>query len=244
MELAQKLLSSLFPSRCILCQQTVHESAINQNVEICIACYQKLPHNDNCCTRCALPVPEDIINNVLCGRCIKQLPHYDYLHSLFRYEDDVINIIHQLKFGEKISYARSIGEILLTIFEDELLPEQGKPDCIIPVPLHIKRIRERGYNQSTEIARVIAKKIAIPIAHDAVRRQRSTLAQTSLKAKERKKNIRGAFSITDVSCYKHVLIVDDVVTTGSTVNELSRVLKKHGVERVGVLSIARAPMKT
>ena len=243
MELAQKLLSSLFPSRCILCQQTVQESVINQHIEICTDCYQTLPHNNNCCTRCALPLPEDIQNEVLCGRCVKQLPLFDYSRSLFSYEGDVIHLIHQLKFGEKISYARSIGEMLLKIVNDELLQEQGRPDCIIPVPLHNKRLRERGYNQSTEIARVIVKKTGIPIVQDAVLRRRVTLTQTGLKAKERQKNIKGVFSVIDVENYKHVLIVDDVVTTGSTVNELTKVLKKNGVERVGVLSIARAPVK-
>ena len=244
MELAQKLLSSLFPSRCILCQQTVQKPAVNQSIEICLDCYQALPHNDSCCVQCALPLPEDIENGVTCGRCIKNRPLFDYSHSLFRYEDEVIKLIHQLKFGEKISYARSIGEMLFVMFENELLPEQEKPDCIIPVPLHDKRLRQRGYNQSTEIARIIAKKTAIPIAHDAVVRRRNTMTQTGLKAKERQNNIKGAFDIVDVKNYKHVLIIDDVVTTGSTINELARVLKLDGIERVGVLSIARAPVKT
>lgn len=243
MEIAQKLLSSLFPSRCILCSQTVQESAVNQNVEVCLSCYQALPHNHSCCQHCSLPLPEEIDGDVLCGRCIKSSPKYDYSHSLFRYEDDIINLVHQLKFGEKISYARSIGEMLLVAFENAIVDKYGKPDCIIPVPLHNKRLRQRGYNQSTEITRVMAKKTGMPIAYDAVVRRRVTLTQTGLKAKERQKNIRGAFSVLDVENYRHVLIIDDVVTTGSTVNELSKELKRSGVERVGVLSIARAPIK-
>ena len=243
MELARKLLSSLFPSRCILCRQTVIDTVIGQHIEICLPCYQALPKNDNTCTRCALPLSDDIDGNVLCGRCINKRPLYDYSRSLFLYEDEVITLIHQLKFGEKISYARSIGEMLLTVFKDELLPEQGMPDCIVPVPLHNKRLRSRGYNQSTEISRVMANKLAIPIAYDAVVRTRHTKAQMDLKAKDRQKNIKGAFRVVDVKNYTHVLIIDDVVTTGSTVNELAKVLKDKGVERVGVLSVARAPLK-
>ena len=243
MELARKLLSSLFPSRCILCRQTVKEAVAGQSIEICTACYQSLPKNDNACSRCALPLADDIDGDVLCGRCVSKLPLYDYSRSLFLYEDDVISLIHQLKFGEKISYARSIGEMLLTAVNHEILPEQGRPDCIIPVPLHDKRLRRRGYNQSTEISRVMAKKLAIPIAYDAVVRTRHTMAQMDLKAKDRQKNIKGAFSVIDIKKYTHVLIIDDVVTTGSTVNELAKVLKDKGVERVGVLSIARAPLK-
>ena len=89
----------------------------------------------------------------------------------------------------------------------------------------------------------MAKKLEIPIAYDAVVKKHSTLAQSGLNARERKKNIKNAFSVVDVENYKHVLIVDDVVTTGSTVNEMAEVLKKNGVDQVGVLSIARAPVK-
>ena len=243
MELAQKLLSNLFPSRCILCRQTVRVAAINPNIEVCLDCYQALPHNANCCMKCALPLPVDIGSQALCGRCIKKSPSYDYSCSVFRYEDDVINLIHQLKFDEKISYARSIGEILLASFNSVLLEKQGVPDCIIPVPLHDKRLRKRGYNQSIEIARVMAKKLEIPIAHDAVVKKHGTLAQSGLNANERQKNIKNVFSVINVETYRHVLIIDDVVTTGSTVNEVAKVLKKNGINRVGVLSIARAPVK-
>jgi ComF family protein len=250
MELAQRLLSSIFPSRCILCQQIVLEHAINQHVEICSGCYQVLPHNKYCCAHCALPLPEDVgldcinKNDILCGRCIKQAPQFDYSYSLFRYQDEVIRLIHRLKFGEKVSYARSIGELLLTTVVDKLLPEQGRPECIIPVPLHNRRLRQRGYNQSTEISRVLSKKMGLAIEHDVVLRQRSTLTQTGLKAKQRQKNIKGAFKVMRRLNAKHVLLVDDVITTGSTVNELAKVLKQSGIERIGVLSIARAPLKS
>ncbi len=238
MELAQKLLSNLFPSRCILCQQTVSGS-----FEICPDCFNTLPHNEHCCVRCALPLAEGISGELLCGRCIQKTPAFDYVYSPFRYEDDIINLVHQLKFGEKISYARTIGEMLLTKFQGDLLSKQGKPECLMPVSLHDARMRQRGFNQSIEVARVLAKKIEIPIEYDAVIRQRSTSPQTGLNAQQRRKNIKGAFSLAREIKYRHVLIIDDVVTTGSTVNELARVLKKNKVERVGVLSIARAPIK-
>ena len=114
----------------------------------------------------------------------------------------------------------------------------------MPVPLHSSRLRQRGFNQSIEIARVISKKRHIPIEYDAVIRQRSTVSQTGLNAQQRRKNMKDAFILQANFNYKHVLIIDDVVTTGSTVNELAVLLKKNGVERVGVLSIARAPIKT
>lgn len=235
MELAQKLLSNLFPCRCILCQRTV-----KQNFALCPDCYRALPHNDVCCLRCALPLAEEINNAVLCGSCIQKPPAFDYAHSLFRYEGDVIGLVHQLKFGEKIGFARTIGEMLLTL----LLNTNEKPDCLLPVSLHKSRLRQRGFNQSIEISRVLAKDLAIAIEYTAVVRHRSTTAQTGLNAKQRKNNIKGAFSLAGKLNYKHVLIIDDVMTTGSTVNELAKLLKKNKVARVGVLSIARAPMKT
>lgn len=243
MELAQKLLSSLFPSRCILCQQTVAGQAVNEHIEVCPDCLRALPYNNCCCMRCALPLAEEIGANILCGRCIKKMPAFDYSHSLFRYEDDIIKLIHQLKFAEKITYARSIGEMLLTKLQAEIQTTKEAPECLLPVPLHKTRLRQRGFNQSIEIARVLAKKLEIPIVHDVVIRQRSTESQTRLNVKQRKKNIKGAFSVVRKINYKHVLIIDDVVTTGSTVNELAKVLKQNKVKRVGVLSIARAPSK-
>ena len=243
MEFAQKLLSSLFPSRCILCRQTVSEAAVNRDIEICSACCKDLPLNKPCCISCALPLAEDINENVLCGSCIKKSPTFDYCYSLFRYEDKIISLVHQLKFAEKISYARTIGEMLVTRLQAEIRLTKEKPECLLPVPLHKARLRQRGFNQSIEIVRVVAKKLDIPIEYDAVKRQRSTVTQTGLNAKQRQQNIRGAFRVTAEINVKHVLIVDDVMTTGSTVNELARVLKKNKVERVGVLCIARAPIK-
>jgi ComF family protein len=253
MELAQNLLSNLFPSRCILCRKTVNGQSVdgpvvNERIEICSDCFKALPRNDVYCMRCALPLTDDVSGNVLCGRCIQEAPAYDYAYSPFRYEDGIINLVHQLKFGEKITYARTLGEILLNTLQEKLKADgelllKSWPDCLLPVPLHNTRLRQRGFNQSIEIVRVIAKKLKIPIEYNAVIRQRSTSAQTGLNAAQRKKNIKGAFSLVSEIKEKHVLIIDDVMTTGSTVNELAKLLKKNKVECVGVLSIARAPLK-
>ncbi|MBT8120825.1 MAG: ComF family protein [Gammaproteobacteria bacterium] len=234
MELAHKLLSHLFPSRCILCQKALH-----QVIELCPECYTSLPHNESCCQRCALPLPEELGNSILCGRCISKAPAFDYAHSLFRYEGSVIGMVHQLKFGEKISHARSIGEMLWA----RLLQTGESPDCLLPVALHDSRLRQRGFNQSIEISRVMAKKSGIPVEYDAVARHRRTSAQTGLDAKLRKKNLKGAFAVVRTIAYEHVLIIDDVMTTGATVDELARLLKNNGVMRVGVLTIARAPLR-
>ena len=243
MEWAQKIFSKLFPSRCIICRQTVNQAAVNAGIELCVQCYDGLTANSHCCFRCALPLSDEISEQVLCGRCISKLPYFDYVHSLFRYEDAVISLVHQLKFSEKITFSRTLGEMLLSRLQAEMPMLEDRPDCLLPVPLYKSRMRQRGYNQSIEIARIMAKNLQIPIVYDAVLRRRSTESQTGLNAKQRQKNIRGAFEIVQQIKFKHVLIIDDVVTTGSTVNELAKLLKKNSVERVGVLSIARAPVK-
>jgi len=243
MELASKLLSKLFPSRCILCGKTVNAPVVNEAVELCASCYEKQPFNTTCCVQCALPLVADSETDTLCGRCIQKLPEYDYAHSVFRYEGDIIQLVHQLKFSEKITYARSIGELLLLAYDSDALLKVEKPDCLLPVPLHASRIWQRGFNQSIEIARVLSSRRNIPIEYGAVIRSRSTTSQTGLSAKKRQKNIKSAFKVVNEMRYKNVLIIDDVVTTGSTVNELAKLLKKNSVDRVGVLSIARAPVK-
>jgi ComF family protein len=116
----------------------------------------------------------------------------------------------------------------------------GLPDCIVPVPLSKKRLRQRGFNQSAELARAVSKNYPIPLNLHAIARGRDTRAQTGLHRQQRLQNIRGAFDQVRAMDAGHVAILDDVVTTGSTVNELARVLKRAGVERVDVWSIARA----
>jgi ComF family protein len=248
MDLAPDLFSKLFPSRCIFCRRTVSlsarmELANHQHVEICETCFKILPHNDCCCVRCSLPLAEEMAAAVLCGRCIKKAPAFDYAYSLFRYEDNIIPLVHQLKFSEKITYARTLGELLLLKLMAKLPDVTQRPDCLLPVPLHPARLRQRGFNQSIEIARVISSSLQIPIEYDAVIRQRKTTSQAGLDARQRQKNIRGAFHVVSAIKAEHILIIDDVMTTGSTVNELASVLKKNSIQRVGVLSVARAPMK-
>ena len=237
------LFSGLFPACCIACRGRVG----HQESDICSECIDEMPRNEHCCPRCAVPLASDYSNGnhpngVICGRCIKQPPAFDYSYSLFRYEGTIVSLIHQLKFSQKIGHARSLGALLA---EDsaEYVKKNGLPDSLLPVPLHRRRLRQRGFNQSAELARLLASRWSCPVMFDEIERGRKTDSQTGLDAKQRKKNIRGAFILASEVTFEHVLIIDDVVTTGSTVNELARLLKKAGVKRVGILSVARAPMK-
>ena len=230
--LFQWLLRTIYPPRCVLCA-----AAGSNDRDLCTSCYHKLPWLGPACVQCAIPLPEDIDGSMTCGRCLQKPPAFDRSLSLFRYESDAIRLIHQLKFNQKLAYSRLLGTLLAEALRSHA---SDLPDVILPVPLHRKRLRQRGYNQSIELARPVARAFGIPVEVRAVVRSRDTDAQTGLDRKQRRRNIRGAFEIVRPLSAHHVAILDDVVTTMSTVNELAGIMKHHGVARVDVWSIARA----
>ena len=226
----------LYPPRCLMCARPGSDGA-----DLCHHCHQTLPFNHTACISCALPLPPNTSEGAVCGRCQKKAPLYDQAFSLFSYEQPVIWLIQQLKFNEKLAHARLLGELLSA--SNCINQIQADEDiCILPVPLFKNRLRQRGFNQSIELARALSKKTGWSMELHRVQRVRETSAQTGLDAKARRKNIRGAFEVVESLLHKHVVVVDDVVTTGSTVNELSRILKRAGVKKVTVLSLARAPL--
>lgn len=240
-----RMTQRIYPPRCLLCDGMGMEKGFKA-LDICEFCHSRLPENQPACIRCALPLPPDLTHsgNIVCGRCQKKPPAFDYSMSLFRYEQPVVWLVKQLKFNERLSHARLLGEMLTDRmaqrFAQKNMPGDAVPDCILPVPLHNKRLGRRGFNQSIELARAVASKTGLPLELNLVERMRETESQTGLDAGQRRKNLRGAFKVVEQVKYRHVAIVDDVVTTGSTVNELAIALKRAGVERVDVWSIARA----
>jgi ComF family protein len=226
------LLQRLYPPTCVLC------GAPGQaGLDLCEGCRADLPHNRHACPRCALPLPEDPAAG-LCGPCQRHPPPFAASHAAFRYEDPLPPLIAGMKFRARFNLARLLGQCLALA-----LLEQGaeRPGLIIPVPLHPKRLRERGYNQALEIAREPAAALGIPIDGTGCIRALHTNAQVGLDDRERRRNVRGAFAVRRPPAARHVAILDDVVTTGSTVTELTRVLRAAGVERVDVWAVARTP---
>jgi ComF family protein len=173
----------------------------------------------------------------LCGQCLQDPPSYDSAVSLFRYAYPADHLILRLKFQAQLHLARALGELLARHLKREM---QTMPEIIIPVPLHRARLRERGFNQALEIARPIARSLSIPVDYKSCERVRKTSAQSLLPAAERRKNIKGAFRVTRLIAARHVAILDDVMTTGHTVQELAATLRKAGVERIDVWVVARA----
>jgi len=225
----------LLPSSCVLC-----DCSVTRAISLCKSCEEDLPILINACKQCGLPLDTANENNAICGHCLDVSTSIDYTLSLYHYQAPLDYLITTLKYKQQLSHAAILGNLLLARLQQQAIDDL--PDCIIPVPLHKNRLVKRGFNQSLEIARPVSKQFNIPIDIKSVRRKRQTLAQADLNAAQRKKNVRGCFEMQskNPANYRHVVIVDDVVTTGSTINEMAKQLKRSGVQKVGVWSIARA----
>lgn len=218
----------LLPPTCILCN---HEGW--QDLDLCYSCYTQLVKNTRCCYHCAGVLAIDV---PLCGRCLSHPPAFDVTYAPFLHYDAMRYLIAGLKFNAEYKNARLLGLLLA----ERVKQYSPLPDCLLPVPLHKARYRERGFNQSIEIARVAGKALQIPVTVNSCVRHRDTPHQTTLTAKQRRTNVKNAFSMCQPITARHIAIVDDVMTTGSTVSELAVVLKNAGVERVDVWVCARA----
>ncbi|MEJ2059861.1 MAG: ComF family protein [Gammaproteobacteria bacterium] len=230
MRIRDRLLDVLYPPRCLVCGQGGVPGR-----DLCLACAAELPWQGHACTHCALPLPAG--SSERCGRCQRRRPAFDSARAVFEYRPPLDSLLPRLKYGARLSHGRLLGQLMA----ERLAPGlEMRPDCVLPVPLHRRRLTERGFNQALELARPVARALGVPLAMDGVRRVRSTPPQVGLAAKARRANLRGAFELRSGFRPAHVLIVDDVMTTGATVDELARVLKRAGVRRVDVWACARA----
>lgn len=220
--------SSFYPYTCFIC----HQPGIN-HLDLCGSCANDLITIEQTCTVCDIQLN---VGSAICGRCLKTTPYFDQITTLYRYEGIAKLLIQSLKFQSKHSCARIMGELLM----QHVKKKANKPDVLMAVPLHSKRLSERGFNQSELIAEHIHKGTDIPLIHHQLKRTINTQSQTSLKAAERRKNLKDAFQYSGVDTVKSVAIIDDVVTTGSTANEIAKTLKQQGVERVEIWAFARA----
>ncbi|GAB2572077.1 hypothetical protein GCM10027066_14190 [Dyella jejuensis] len=173
-----------------------------------------------------------------CGGCLRKPPPWDAAWAPFRYAWPLDRLETRFKFNRDLA----AGRVLATLWQRERCPA-SLPPLIVPVPLHRRRLRERGYNQALELARPLARALGIPYRHDLLRRIRHTEAQTGLDAVQRRRNLRTAFALNHAaSLPAHIVLLDDVCTTGATLEACTHVLKRAGVMRVDVWTLARAPM--
>lgn len=217
----------LLPPRCLLC------AAPGADLDLCADCRAELPVNACCCAHCALPLPHPAAR---CGACLRRVPAWDRAWAPYRYAWPLDRLESRFKFSANLACGRVLG----TLWAEHALP--ARPQLLVPVPLHRARLRSRGYNQALELARILARRHRLPLRHDLLRRVRATSAQTELDAVKRRRNVRAAFAVREgISWPAHVALVDDVMTTGATLSECARVLRRAGVERVDAWALARAP---
>lgn len=222
------------PLTCVLC----HRSASTQ--DLCDACHHELPILSHSCPRCA----RELSVSLQCGDCLKHSPPFDRTYALFSYQDKVKQLILNLKFQRALVNAQILGELLAQKIRMDWYLNQVLPDTIIPVPLHRKRLTERGFNQALEIARPIARSLRIPIDWQSCQRIKHTAAQATLEAGKRSENIKHAFLIQQNFSGKHIAVLDDVITTGQTMTEFTSLLKKAGAAKIDVWCCARAIIRS
>ncbi len=218
--------AACLPQDCLLCRAAAGDDLL------CPACADALPRlSPECCPVCALPTP----GAQTCGACLRHPPHFDATRAVFRYEFPLDRLVQALKYAHRLASADFLGCELAS-----LPAPSPAPDLILPVPLAALRLAERGFNQALELARPLARSCGAPLETRHVRRHRDTTPQASLPWKERAKNIRHAFECDIDLAGMKVLVVDDVMTTGATLDELARTLKAHGASRVENRVLARA----
>ena len=223
---AAKLLNTLLPVSCGLCN-----ASTNSHLPLCLPCRDELPAIGNACRSCALP----LTTTGSCGSCQRKRPSCDDVHALLLYQEPVNFLVQQFKFNRKLEYSRLFSEIMA----EKMDALDKRPDVLIPVPLHSSRLRSRGYNQAWELARQLSKITGIPSSHKICQRIKKTPLQTGLKASERRRNLKQAFAIKQDINGLHLCIVDDVMTTGSTLEAIASVLKSAGAARVTGMIVAR-----
>lgn len=214
---------------CLLCAAPSRE-------HLCAACKTELPWNTLACVRCALPLANT--HDTTCGECSNKPLHCDRTISSFTYSDPIDYWISQFKFQQQLVYGRMLSQLLLDTLKTAYA-EQPLPQLILPVPLHRKRLIERGYNQALELAKPLSKQLRIPLDYKLAERTRNTAHQTELEFKDRAKNVRRAFTVTQPLPVTHVAVLDDVITTGHTINAFCEALRQVGAKRIDVWCVAR-----
>lgn len=232
--------SALMPERCPLCGEVLPQWGAESLCAECLAAVS--PINDPVCGLCGLPLSEaSLPPNLICGRCSMEAPHFETARAYGEYNGALAQAIRDFKFRGRRSLAPALGRLMVEADLDRLGDYQA--DAVAPVPLHPARLRERGFNQAADLARPVARRRGLRLLHEALVRTRPTPEQTGMTFKQRRANVGGAFRPGDGNAVKgkSILLVDDVLTTGATADECSRVLLKAGASKVAVLTLARTP---
>ncbi|MCB1601589.1 MAG: ComF family protein [Xanthomonadales bacterium] len=231
--LIERFSDLLLAPACVLCGVEAAGS------RLCADCVALLEHSGTACARCAEPLP---VATPLCGKCLKRPPAFDAAWAGFIYRAPFDHLVQRLKFNDALSVGRALAPIWSAALRSRLEAHSAEmPQALIPIPLHRSRLRQRGYNQALELARELGVALQLPVLPQALLRQRATAPMPGLDLIARRRNIRGAFAVGKARLPARVALIDDVMTSGATLNEAAKTLKRAGVERVEVWVLARRP---
>lgn len=228
----------IFPPRCLTCDTILDHHG---KFPVCPTCSSRIKFiKSPLCTCCGIPYYGADISNHLCGDCSISKPAFIAARAVCHYETTVLEAIHNFKYKGEIASGKILGRLMASYDYPDI--DIRNFSLVMPVPLHSKRLRERGFNQAVILAREIAGMFTIPLDFLTIKRYIHTEPQIHLGKKERASNVRGAFNVTkqDRVRKQKIVLVDDVYTTGSTVKECCRVLMENNAEEVAVLTLARA----
>ncbi|KRG68384.1 competence protein ComF [Pseudoxanthomonas dokdonensis] len=217
----------LFAPRCIICSERGDNS-----IDLCQKCRLQLLDNRSACQRCGLPL---LAGDRLCGDCLQRPSALTEVHAAYQYGFPLDRLIPRFKFHRDLVAGKVLAQLMV-----QGLQALPSPPLLVPVPLHPARLRQRGYDQALELARALARQRSIPLRGDLLRRTRDTAPQSELDAAARKRNLRSAFAAPSSGRLPaHVVLIDDVMTTGATLQSAARCLRRAGVERVDAWICAR-----
>ncbi len=228
-----EVLNGLYPPKCLAC----NDSCVQEVALICHACWASLEFvHKPLCNKCGVAMPASYLGDI-CMRCVNSFYYFDAARSVFRYNNASKKMLHRFKFEDKTMYAKPFANMLFKLLYKDLL---DGVDVIAAVPLHNKRLGERKYNCASLMAFELAKRAKKPFLPTAIVKIKETKLQTNLNYNDRKHNLDGAF-LSDAQSVSgaSVLLVDDVMTTGATVNQCALSLKAAGASRVVVTTLAR-----
>ena len=241
----EPLITFIYPAKCRCCE---HPMRVSRFHYICEECWEKIEYlTPPWCQTCGMShqlqddsVAASVRDTFICADCQARPPLYDKLRSIAFYEPTLREVIRLFKYHKKLGFAKLLSQLIEAHFPTDLSADAY--DFLLPVPLHRKRQRDRGFNQAEQIAKGVAKFWKVPVRTDILRRIKYTERQSRLNSpRERVDNIRGAFDVRSPKVIRgcSLLLVDDIFTTGTTVNEILKVLKTAGATRVDVFVLAR-----
>lgn len=231
----------LFPAKCVICRKPLGWS----NPEhVCSNCRMKIRFiQEPICFTCGYPILAEIGNvskeEITCASCKKNVPEFTQTRSVFYYEGTLRQLVHFFKYQGKITIGKMLAQSVGDYCREGSYSSTA--ECIVPVPLGIKKLRHREFNQSLILAKVVGKYLNVPVHPFALKKVKEPAPQMELSRQDRMRNVRGAFIVRKKKQInrKEVLLVDDVFTTGATIRECSRVLLRHGAKKVWALTLAR-----